>query len=307
VIAVNMNDKQLIFILYAVILGLSFFGILAVLYSMKIYGTAAGLNVRIAYIPWLSKDIFVQGTIIGSYVALGISLSGTIITKSSLKLKLINIVVFTLSLYSSIMIADRTGLIIAAFSFVITFLIQIKIGKAGSNFLFVSITAIIIIVVLFLFNSNYAGLKDSWMHSDAYNRLSTMDMANDPRFSAWSSAFAGIFVNPLGGKLTNIHLDYAHNLWLDVGWSTGIIPFILLIVFTIITIVNYVKIIKNRSVSQYLRILITTMLTGFLFTFMVEPILEGNYRLFSAFCFYSGMLSVLAKRGKTKDESVVDL
>jgi O-antigen ligase len=113
----------------------------------------------------------------------------------------------------------------------------------------------------------------------------------------WGEAFRGLFTNPLGGNQTQLSLGYAHNLWLDVGWTTGLFPFVLLVFFTLMALKDYyIKLFRSDDLSLYFKYLITAMLCGFFITFMLEPIIEANVLFFCAFCFFSGILRSLNKR-----------
>ena len=134
-----------------------------------------------------------------------------------------------------------------------------------------------------------------WFQSYIYDRLASKGISHDPRYIAWVEAFKGLFSNPLGGKQAKISLFYAHNLWLDVGWKTGMFPFIILMFFTIMGIIDYNKLLRKNTVSQYYKYLIGTNLCGFFITSMVEPVMEANLFFFCSFCFTLGVIRMLNK------------
>jgi hypothetical protein len=288
------NERQMIYYLYAVIIGLSLFGIVAVIYSTQLYGTSAGLEVRVATIPWM-KDVQLAGTGIGMYVCLGISLSGLLFIKTNVFIKALNALIVLLSLYASVSLANRTGLLIGLLSVILIYVAQTKLNSIRDNIKIAASFIFQCFVLFVLFNMNCLNVKSFWQHSNAFNRFADMALSNDPRLMAWGEAFKGVFTNPLGGKQAHLSLGYAHNLWLDVGYSTGFLPFIILIIFTLITLKCYVRLLHNENISRYFKYLVTTMLCGFLLTFMVEPAIEGNYLLFGAFCLVSGVIKAIDK------------
>lgn len=288
------NEQQITYHLYAIIIGLSLFGISAVLYSNQIYGTSAGLEVRVATIPWM-QDVQLVGTGIGMYVCLGISLAGLLFIKSNVLIKALNTLIVVFSLYASISLANRTGLLIGLLSVILIYIAQTRLNSIRDNIKVGGSFLLQCLVLVVLFDMNFLSIKDYWLQSNAYNRFTDMTLINDPRLTAWGEALQGVFANPLGGKQAQLSLGYAHNLWLDVGYSTGFVPFIALIIFTFITFKGYVKILKNDNISRYFKYLITTMLCGFLLTFMVEPAIEGNYLLVGAFCLFSGIIKAIDK------------
>lgn len=289
------NEKQIINYLYAVIIGFALFGTLAVYYSMQVYGAVGGLQMRVGIIPW-TKDVELSATGIGIYICLGIALSGLLFVKTNIYLKVLNALIFLPSLYSSVALANRTGLIIAVLSVILIFSIQMRLNSIKYNIKVAFLFMVQCFLLIFIFNKNAFNVKMMWLQSNAFERFTDMGLANDPRFTAWGEAFKGVFTNPLGGKQTHLSLVYAHNLWLDVGWTTGLFPFLLLVVFTIMTLKDYTKILRNDDLSLYFKYLITTMFGGFLITFMVEPVIEANILFFCAFCFVSGVIRSINKR-----------
>ena len=291
------NEKQITYYLYAVIISLSLFGVFATVYSMQIYGTVAGIDTRIAIIPWMKETKLLGGTGMGIYVSLGISLSGLLFIKTNLFIKGLNALIFLTSLYSSIVLANRTGLIIAVISVILVYFTDIRLNYIRNNikttFLFVAQC----ILLIFLFNMNLFNIKRMWLQSNAFKRFTNTALSNDDRFTLWGEAFKGLFTNPLGGKQTQLlYHGYSHNLWLDIGWTTGLFPFVLFVVFTLMTLKEYIKLLQNEDMSLYFKYLITTMLCGFILTFMVEPVIEANILYFCAFCFVSGVIRSINKR-----------
>jgi hypothetical protein len=290
------NEKQIIYYLYAVILSFALFGILSVFYSIQVYGiVGGGLQMRVGIVPW-AGDIELSSTGIGIYVCLGIALSGLMFIKTNIFLKALNALIFLPSLYSSIVLADRTGLVIAVLSVILIYSTQMRLNSIKNNIKIAFLFMVQCILLIFLFNKNVFNVKMMWLQSNAFERFTNEGLSNDPRYIAWGEAFKGLFTNPLGGKQAQLSLGYAHNLWLDVGWTTGLFPFILLVFFNLMALKDYIKLLRSDDLSLYFKYLITAMLCGFFITFMVEPIIEANVLFFCAFCFFSGILRSLNKR-----------
>ena len=290
------DEKQIIYYLYAVILSFALFGILSVFYSIQVYGiVGGGLQTRVGIIPW-AGDIELPGTGIGIYVCLGIALSGLMFIKTNIFLKALNALIFLPSLYSSIALANRTGLVIAVLSVILIYSTQMRLNSIKNNIKIAFLFMVQCFLLIFLFNKNVFNVKLMWLQSNAFERFTNMGLSNDPRFIVWGEAFKGLFTNPLGGKQAQLSLLYAHNLWLDEGWTTGLFPFVLLVFFTLMALKDYIKLLRSDDLSLYFKYLITAMLCSFFITFMVEPIIEANVLFFCAFCFFSGILRSLNNR-----------
>ncbi len=291
------NEKQIIYYLYTVILSFALFGILSVFYTIHIYGIeGGGLHSRLGIVPW-AENIELSGTVIGIYLCLGVALSGLIFIRTNIYLKALNILIFLPSLYSSIVLANRTGLIIAVSSVIIISFTKMSTNSIKNNIKIAFSFIVQVFLLVFLFNKNVFNVKLMWLQSDAFMRFTAnKGLYNDPRIIAWIEAVRGLLTNPSGGKQAELSLEYAHNLWLDVGWTTGLSPFILLVFFTLMALKDYTKLLRSDDLPLYLKYMITVMLCGFLLTFMVEPIMEANMLFFCAFCFLSGILRSLNMR-----------
>ena len=291
------NEKNILVYFYMMIVVLSLFGILSVLYSMSLYGSANGLVSRTASIPWINTSNELLATNIGTYLSLGVSLAGSLFigSQKQIKLFILNVIISTLSLYCTLMLGNRTGLIIAAISITTIVLCQIIFDKRNRLVLLFGVF-INFLFLLYLYDTNFAGIQTTLVNSNSYARFEHNSFLDDPRFETWIDVFFGLFINPLGGKETYFFIGgYAHNLWLDVGWTTGIFPAILLLVFTYFSIKNYFAILKVEC-SMYFKVITSCCLVGFLLTFFVEPIIEGNLYLFTAFCFFSGAMQNIVNR-----------
>lgn len=288
------NEIQLIDYLYAVILGFSLLGIYTVYHSVPIFGMPNSLNIRYGTILW-AEDLALSATVVGIYLSLGIALIGLLFVKTDIYSKAINTVISLLSLYSSILLANRTGLIIAFLSIIGIYVIQLKLSTITKKIKITLFLLFEFLVLVCLYNMNIFNIKTFWLESNAFYRFTNMSLINDPRLTAWIESLTGIFIKPLGGKQAQLSLNYAHNLWLDVGWTTGLLPFLTLVIFTLMTLKDYIKMLRNIKISLYLKCFISSMLIAFLFIFMVEPVIEANILFFCAFCFLSGILRSINK------------
>ena len=94
----------------------------------------------------------------------------------------------------------------------------------------------------------------------------------------------------MGGYKTDIGLNYAHNLWLDIGYAAGLIPFILFVLITLVFMMDMRKIIKSR-LDLDTKVLIYTVSISLVLNFMVEPIIEGYFNLFLTFFILLGIIT----------------
>jgi O-antigen ligase len=110
------------------------------------------------------------------------------------------------------------------------------------------------------------------------------------RVVAWKNVLVGLLDNLDGGR--RIHLGpnaYAHNLWLDVAWTSGIVPFVMLIVFHC----AHIPAILRAALGDWpLRDRLVAVGVGcaVLVTCVVEPVNEFSTSYFASTFFLLGVL-----------------
>lgn len=79
------------------------------------------------------------------------------------------------------------------------------------------------------------------------------------RFEAQISVVKQLFKYPFGGRQMDLAgLYYAHNVWLDMANSAGLLPFILITSYTVVTIYDLVKLIQSQIVRQEVKYLLVS-------------------------------------------------
>ena len=160
-------------------------------------------------------------------------------------------------------------------------------------------TALLAIVGTFLYNLNLFNLKASFEGTMLFQRMATTNLQNDSRIDSWGTVLSGLFKYPLGGKGPDLRAGYAHNLWLDVGYEGGLIPFILLLSFTIVSLYAVYRFLKTDH-PVYFKGITISLLTALGIIFFLEPVLQGITVLFMFYCFLVGVIfkvNYLSKMG----------
>jgi hypothetical protein len=236
---------------------------------------------------------FVSATLVGAYVFLNMTLLPFIFYPSKnfyeKKYTKIAILLFLIGVLVVTNVSCRTGVLIP----IICLLIYVITGKGFFKKLFyIIITCALLFVILYA-----TGLIGSINHSLLFERFSNdMITENDiggvplPRLFRWNACLKGMLVYPLGGEKQYIAGSYAHNLWLDTGWKVGIIPLIPLLIFTIIFIIQNIKLYNNHFVTNKMKMLLLSISLGLIFQFSVEPVMEGLFNLFCFWCFYCPLI-----------------
>ncbi|MGM0792397.1 MAG: hypothetical protein ACQEUD_20050 [Bacillota bacterium] len=266
--------------------------------NMITYFNTFGFNSVERYVPdfWSGHEI--GATLQGTYFTLVSSLlffSFLLIKKRNKKVLSITIFFGTIfSIYSSLILGNRTLILVTVLVFGVNIIVFLILNKSNTlRNLKIFIFLMLFILILFvIYSNNIIGIRDFILNSQLNNRLDEgVSLADDPRLIAYNKAISQILTYPFGGYQMDIGgVSYVHNLWLDVSYATGIIPFFLLLLFSIKSILNLMYIIKNNSEDILFKVFVISIFLGYLLNFMVEPILEGVPYMFLSFCLLAGML-----------------
>ncbi|WP_437371992.1 hypothetical protein [Maribacter litoralis] len=197
------------------------------------------------------------------------------------------IIIFLLSFTSILRLGSRTQIAIFLITTIITVIYIIPKQNIKQNFILFIIIGIVFALVI---NKVSFDTNASWLNSFA-TRLegnrSTISNAGG-RSQRWSGALMNIFKKPLGWELEEY--GYIHNVWLDVLRVSGIIPFVMLIIFSVRFNIIVKKTISFTQMNLGLKVTILTFTISMFLLFMVEPVIDGSLMLFLTFCMFNGMI-----------------
>jgi hypothetical protein len=286
--------KKSYYLIFTVAISTMLFGIMSIVRTVQIYGSLENASPTFGGRAVMSfwGENFLSATGMNTYVSLGIALTPLLFLKdaSIRKLKttkILILVISVISLYVSLSLGNRTGLLILGASCVSVFFYATKLTPRK----IISMVAVFFFLILgfLMVIGNLFGIKDKWFSTTIGNRMRNFSAVDDPRFTAWGESFTGMFSNPTGGRKTELSLNYAHNLWLDVGYDAGVIPFLLLVLFSLMGLISIRKFIKGNS-PTFLKALMITCFTSITVTFFLEPIMQGWFYYFTIFCLFLGLI-----------------
>lgn len=150
-------------------------------------------------------------------------------------------------------------------------------------------TAVGILIFYFIFKD---ALREKFADS-VFSRFFELGL----RSTRWKYALNVIkdfSVTYLGGGIHSSEVGVPHNFWLYIYDFGGIVPFAAYFVFTVMTVVSYIRFLKNKYISTDLKIFITTALVPVLTEFMFEDLLYGLPSFVLIAHFILGVFSGLA-------------
>ena len=173
----------------------------------------------------------------------------------------------------------------------------------------IGIMAAISLIAFLLYHFNVLSIKDYILSTNLaarYERRASLENSDSFRFQSFWIGLRELIQYPMGGRASQI---YRHNMWLDVGRVSGIIPFCLLLIYSIKNFANVTVIWKSKQILPSLRYLLLFLYIGAYVNCFVEPIWEGALNFFLALCVVDGMVSAMMRRLENDpdpEESVPD-
>jgi hypothetical protein len=199
---------------------------------------------------WRGELVNVKTTEMLFVFATGIAL-GVLFSSCKKQYKYMSIFVVMLSVIVSIFLANRALLIMVAFVFIwrcYCWFSDVRISSTKKA-IYLLFACMILSTLFFAISLNIAGLGDYIKELKIVQRFTSgLELT---RFDVWELFFKDFkFIEyPFGGKILtkNSQWSYLHNMWLDVYNVVGIIPFMILIIVTIIFIITFVR--SNRIIK----------------------------------------------------------
>lgn len=160
-----------------------------------------------------------------------------------------------------------------------------KKKKIKNLLLGILITCILIFIAYFL---NIGEISD-FIENSIWGRNG--GVLHNIRFEAQISVLRQLFKYPFGGNQMELAgLNYAHNVWLDMANRAGLLPFILIVMYTILTVCNLMKLIRNQVIGQEIKFILVSVYIALFLYYMVEPALDANLMFWAVWMLICGLI-----------------
>lgn len=263
----NLKNRQyvLLFILVTV-----------TLYSYEIYSTiirsiaATGSVINVTREFYFDEDEMrkLTATLVGLGASMGfIGLPMAILLKDSKIKRILFLAVFVCSLLTTIHLVNRTGLVVGVVTMVATSLYYYRSNR--KYILFAVLFCFVLLLVL-----SYSGVINQEV-IDAYTKRNEADLSTGgDRTGRWDYAINQLLLHPFGwAEHLGTTVYYIHNMWLDIAKVTGIIPFLLLVTPTFLSMKTLVRLMHKKQ--DIIVALFISLNTCFFLSCFVEPVYGG--------------------------------
>ena len=293
----SASFKQLSFLLILMTVAMAAHSIINMFYNGILYGSAV-------FYSGITKDIW-SGEISSAtgqaayYFMISGTLGYVVSGKGEKGKRLLLLAVYIVVAIHNILLGGRTILVLSAISLIVA--IGYILTKSRNRMKAISVALICVavaILVYFLYSLNLFGIKTMFESSYFYYRffvISDFGFESD-RMARRMTYIANMLKYPLGGNhiRKDLGVGYAHDLWLDIFDDAGLITFILLLFYTILTVYRLLKFLK-KSKNENVNILLSGIQLALLASFFTEPILNGCPSVLFMYCFFDGIISKMLK------------
>jgi len=286
--SMNYSSETILYFLFLFFaIGYSFIPALSIIKHIFENGFASDRNLSLIW----DNNYIMSATLIAAHFTLNMSCLGAVFVQKTNKfesrIKIIMLVTLIISLFCILRVASRTQLLVTLITFIVS--VFYLFPKLPSNRKISLLSAIFISVIVFI--AFYFLYSDSVIFNTFNERNDNEQyvMSGSGRTNIWLMSIGNVFSKPSGWS--NLGMGYAHNLWLDVSRVAGILPFLSLIIFTILCISLIYNIIKRSPDNHFFNITVLTYFVGFMTVFFVEPVIEGMLAFFLIYCLFIGILS----------------
>ena len=304
-IALAQAEKQLKSVTTLLVAGMTCHAVVNFLYELVRFG---GINSSGIHYDFFSLGAQTSTTGAATYLTLFAGVVFYLITESnSTKKWIAGILLIIVAFAYDIILGGRTFFALIGISFSLSMVVYIfgeregvrKIRAIGKFVLIILILGLAAIAVYIRHQDTITRLFES---TYLFHRISSYANTSQSQdlFSFFKSSDRGnirsqyidmMFDYPWGGRkiLSKVGF-YAHELWLDVFDSAGIIPFVLIWIATLQVTICNVKYVLNKDVPIKNRVLIIGITASVTTQFFLEPVLTGSRTLLFSYFLICGLI-----------------
>lgn len=232
------------------------------------------------YDAWMKEYVPTTATAVNGVMLISLSYYLLIFEKEK-KYQLTGFILLLIILLYDIALGRRTPLFLLILCIIYSVIFNIKViknNKIRKDVLYGFIVLIMIIVLLITVSYVF----DIFGSKEFIENLGIIKKFKD---YGLDTGRLDIFIEAIklapqhlwGGKeISDIIGIQIHDLWMDTFDYAGIIPFVLLVVHTIIFISIFIKIMKNNSINKEYKLFISVLFLAITIQLLLEPIMTGS-------------------------------
>ena len=301
----RLNNRSISVTDFSFLIAFGFFlhGMLNLYSSIQVFGASFNNNYRQAFDFWQSRIISVTTASL-YYTPFTVMAIGGLFSSRGAGIKLLCAVSLGLALFGSMIYQNRTLILACGLVACLNVLLVMRDKEMPTEKKkrIYSILVFLALAAAIAFLSNVAGIQDAIMNSSLMNRMSG---DKQDRTTIWFSfIFGDAWKYPFGGTKAVLYDNkpFVHNTWLDTFRRAGLLPFLLLSLFTLRAMLDTIKFGRLGRLTGEDAVFLISLLAGTMLSFFVEPVIEANPYVFYLPLFVLGLIN-----GHNRDiEEVLD-
>lgn len=114
---------------------------------------------------------------------------------------------------------------------------------------------------------------------------------NNIRFKIQRHALEQLFLYPMGGdQMDFLGYAHAHNAWLEMANSAGLIPFFSFTAYTVFSVYELIRWLMKKEISTEKKLMIAGIYGAFFLYYTIERLFEGSLPFLSPWVFINGLV-----------------
>lgn len=271
----NKSEDNIKRLIYIIALGMGVHVLLNMAYDFTIYGTDL-LNHRSHYDIWLQDETMLTAVAI-NYMVLTGSVYYLIFKERNMVVKFLQLFVYMIMMIYNIGVGRRTPVLLIGIIFILSIIFDYFIFGSNKRILKKTLIIFIMIVILtgIMWFSNLFGFRNMLANTQFISKFREYGL-DTGRFDIMINGMKMMPHYLWGGQNISGAMEIQiHDLWLDIYDYAGIVPFVIMIVFTVYEIVSFVKLLINKKISSDFKILLIGVYAACLVQAMLEPLMTG--------------------------------
>lgn len=210
--------------------------------------------------------------------------------------RIIGVILALLATYGMATIVTRTSILEAFIMIVFSLFMFLRNRNAKRRGLSLFLFIILIVggIYFFMESNFFTQFVDAFRARDELGGYGSDTFGG--RTVRWSTGIQDLLRHPFGTPIGQIvepslYGRYAHNMWIDIGLTAGWIPFIIMLVFSLRSFRQSLRLFRDKSYDYFTRLYFTAVSIIFLISCFMEPVLAAVYSHFLVYLIFCGMVS----------------
>lgn len=271
----NKSEDNIKRLIYIIALGMGLHVILNMVYDFTIYGTDL-FNHTSHYDIWLQAEAM-PTAVATNYMILTGCIYYLLLKEKNKVLKFGILGLYLVMMIYNITVGRRTPILMLGITLVLGVIFDFFVFGGNKKILKRSLIIFVAVIacIAFIWNTNLFGIKSALYYMPFLSKFREYGL-DTGRFDIM---IEGIKMMPQylwgGQNISGVMDIQIHDLWLDIYDYAGIVPFVLMIVFTVYEIIKFVKLLINKKISSDFKVLLIGVYAACLVQAMLEPLMTG--------------------------------